>query len=275
MDKTVFDHLRVIRREHESKIGCSEVCEAPGGQLYIRLQIRSNRCQKEYLAGNPPAPVRLDRGILEVLLPYWDGGLSEPWLEQEPSLAQRRNACLSLIAQCVDLQAAPCVTALAARLENLRFTGEQSACLQLLPDWSNWRPDDGTSSDVAAVAALCRHILTDGHSAFQVHRYPNELQLFCAREACEGYQTWGQLQQDLTAIPDELLPLADPYRSRAKRLMIWVKRWIKPAACVAVAILVVVALISLWGAYQDWRSQKTEPAWPGMVSVGDQQLDDG
>lgn len=274
MNKTVFDHLRVIRREHESKIGCSEVCEAPGGQLYVRLQIRNSRCQKEYLASKSPAPVRLDRGILEVLLPYRDGILSEPWLEQEPNLAQRRIACLSLIAQCVDLQAAPCVTALAARLDNLRF-GQQSAWLQLLPDWSDWRPDTEPGSEVAAIAALCRHILTDGYSPLQIHQFPRELQLFCARQECGGYQTWGQLQQDLTAIPDELLPLADPYRSRAKLLAAWVRRWIKPAACVAVAILVVAALISLWGAYQDWRSQENEPAWPGMVSVGDQQLDDG
>lgn len=76
MDKAVFDNLRVIRREYESKIGCSEVCEAPEGQMCIRLQVRNSRCQKEYLASKSPAPVRLEHGLLEVLLPYRDGSLT-------------------------------------------------------------------------------------------------------------------------------------------------------------------------------------------------------
>ena len=273
MDKAVFDDLRVLRREYEGKSGCSEVCRDSSGQFYIRLQIRSRRCQKEYLTSKPPAPVRLDRGILEVLLPYQDGGLMGPWLAQEPSLAQRRNACLFLLAQCLDLQVAPSVTMLSARLENLRFT-DQSAWLQLLPDWNDWRSDNEPGSEVAAIAALCRHILTDGYSPLQIHQFPRELQLFCARQECGGYQTWSQLQHDLAAIPDYLLPLAASYRSRLRRNVGCVKRWIKPAACIAVIILAVMALFSLWGAYQHQRSQNREPTWPGMVSVGDQQLND-
>lgn len=274
MGRAAFDDLRVIRREYDSKIGCSEVCEAPGGRMYIRLRIRSSRCQKEYLAGKSPAPVRLERGILEVLLPCRDGDPADAWLRREPGLAPRRAACLALIAQCVDQQAAPSVTALAARLENLRFQ-DQSAWLQLLPDWSDWRPDAGPGGDVAAVAALCRRILTDGFSPFQSHQFPRQLQLLCARQACGGYQTWGQLQQDLTAIPDDLLPLAGPCRARVKRLVAWGKRWVRPAASVAVTLLAVAALISLWGAFREWRSGNHEPAWPGVVSVGDQQLKDG
>lgn len=272
MGKAVFDDLRVIRREYEGKNGCSEVCRATNGQLYIRLQIRSRRCQKEYLTSKSPAPVRLVQGILEVLLPYQDGVLIESWLKQEPSLAQRRSACLSLLTQCLDLQTAPSVTSLAARLENLRFM-DQSAWLQLLPDWNDWRSEVEPGSDVTAIAALCRHILTDGYSPLQSHQFPRELQLLCTRQECGGYQTWSQLQQDLAAIPDNLLPLAATYRTRARRQIVWIKRWAKPAACIAVALLAVMALISLWGAYQEWRSRNNEPSWPGMVSVGDQQLD--
>lgn len=274
MNKTVFDHLRVIRKECESKIGDSDVCGSPDGQLHIRLQIKDSRCQKEYLSNQSVVPVRLNQGILEVLLPYQEGSLLGPWLEQKPNLAQRRDACLSLIAQCLDLQSAPCVLALSAQLKNLRFI-EKSACLQLLPNWSEWYPNAHPGNDVAAVAMICRHILTDGYSMLQTHQYPYELQLFCIRQRWDDYQTWGQLQQDLSAIPDCLLPLTNSYQVWAKRFMTWVKQWIKPATCLVVALLVVAALISLWNVYQNWKNQNNESSWSGMVSVGDQKLDDG
>lgn len=270
MARAAFDDLRVIRREHESQVGCSEVCQRPGGELCIRLCIRDSECQKAYLSGRGKGNIRLERGVLEVLLPYRDGSLFYTWAEQEKGLGQRREACLSLVAQCVEAKAAPCVAALSARIENLRFNG-QTAWLQFLPDWGRWSPETGPGSDVAAVAALCRCLLTYGDARLRARRYPWELRLLCARQELGGYQTWSQLQRDLSAIPDELLPLARPYRVLARHLTDRVKRFVKPAACVMLALLLSAALISLAGACRTWRSQQ-QNAWPGMTVIGDQRL---
>ncbi len=273
MDRAAFEGLRVIRRVYESRTGCSEVCRTDTGELWVRLRVYSGGCQREVLSGGGREEARLDRGVLELLLPYREGGLYHRWLAEEPGLGQRRDACLSLVAQCVETVAPPIVVALAARTENLRFDGP-SVWLQLLPNWGDWQPGGG-QDPVSAVAELCRRILTDGYSALAVRRYPQELRLLCARQEWRGYQSWGQLQRDLAAIPDELIPLGRLYRGLIRRLRAGIRRYAKPAACLVTAALVAVALVSLAGAYLTWRDQQETQTWPGVTAIGDQRLDGG
>ena len=270
MDRAVFDRLRVIRREYESDTGCSDVCQGPAGDTCIRLQIRRTACQRAYLSSGAKAPARLDQGVLEIVLPYRDGELADAWLRQKPDLARRRDACLALTAQCIAEKAAPCVVALSAHVGNLRFVGD-TAYLQMLPDMSSWRGDIESPRDVSAVAALCRELLTAGYSRFQTSQFPLEVQMLCARADSGGYQQWSQLQQDLSAIPDALLPLAHPHRAMLGRLWKWARRFWKPAACVVVAVLLAAALLSLAGVYRDWRMEQQD-AWPGVTVIGDQEI---
>ncbi len=273
MERETFDSLRVIRRESASEAGCSEVCRTPGGGLLIRLRIREPACQKAYLSAGATAPVRLEQEVLEVLLPYRDGDRMAVWLAKKPTLGQRRDACLALVAQCVADPAAGCVAALAAREENLRF-GPASAWLQLLPDWAAWPGGMGPGRAAEAVAGLCRQILTGGTGRARFSRDPPELQLFYARLAGGAYRSWSRLQQDLSALPDACAPWTDTVRSAARRLANRGERFARTAAVVVVALLAGAALLSLAGAYQDWRGEQAEPAWPGIVQIGDQRLTD-
>lgn len=273
MDRTAFEHLQVIRRACENKVGCSEVCRTDTGELWVRLRVRSGDCQREVLSGGGKGQARLDRGVLELLLPYREGGLYERWLDRKPDLGQRRDACLSLVAQCVETVVSPCVITLAARTENLRLDGRQ-AWLQMLPDWGDWQPGGG-QNPVSGVAELCRRMLTDGYSALAARLYPKELRLLCARQGWGDYVSWSQLQRDLAAIPDRLVPPGQLYRRLIQRLWERAKRYIRPAVCLLTAALVVAALVSLAGAYQTWRSQQEAEAWPGVTAIGDQRLDGG
>lgn len=270
MNRAAFDRLRVIRREYESDTGSSDVCQGPAGDTCIRLQIRRTACQKAYLSSGAKAPARLDQGVLEILLPYRDGALVSAWLRQEPDLARRRDACLSMAAHCIAEKTAPCVLALSARMENIRFEGD-AAWLQLLPDMSTWRGDMEPACDVASVAALCRELLTAGYSKFQTSQFPLELQMLCARVESGGYQHWSQLQQDLSAIPDALMPLAHPHRSLLRRTWKRARRFWKPAACIIVAVLLVAALLTLAGVYRAWRMEQQD-TWPGITVIGDQEI---
>ena len=169
MDRAAFDGLRVIRREWECDTGCSDVCRTSAGEACIRLQIRDGACQREVLSGGAKSAVRLDGGTLEILLPYRDGAPFDKWLERKPSLGQRRDACLAIVAQCIEEKASPTVIELSAKAENLRFT-EHGVGLQLLPDWGAWRRTAAAdTATVQAVAALCAELLTGGFSKVQEH----------------------------------------------------------------------------------------------------------
>lgn len=271
MDRAAFDGLRVIRREWECDTGSSDVCQTPSGESCIRLQVHDGACQKEILRNGARSAVRLDGGTLEVLLPYRDGAPFHKWLERKPSLGQRRDACLAIVAQCITAEAAPTVIALSARTENLRFT-EQGVWLQLLPDWGGWRKGAGTATAaVQAVAALCSELLTSGFSRVQEHLFPVELQLIFARLDSGSYQDWGQLQRDLADIPDDLLQLAHTQRTVLRRTAKIGRKFIKPAAWVVVVALLVVALLSLANSYLDWRNGDNN-TWPGITTIGNQNL---
>ena len=206
MDRAAFDGLRVIRREWECDTGCSDVCRTSAGEACIRLQIRDGACQREVLSGGAKSAVRLDGGTLEILLPYRDGAPFDKWLERKPSLGQRRDACLAIVAQCIEEKAAPTVIELSAKAENLRFT-EHGAGLQLLPDWGAWRRTAAAdTATVQAVAALCAELLTSGFSKVQEHLYP------VAARSQRGLQFVRSIPYETLLL---LIPDLEPFRGMA------------------------------------------------------------
>lgn len=269
MDRPAFDGLQVVRREWECDAGCSEVCRTPAGGDCIRLRIRSAACQKEFLRGGALPPVRLTQGLLEALLPCREGVSLNCWLETRPGLARRREACLSLTAQCVESRVCPMVIALSALAGNLRFS-ETGAWLLFLPNWGGWR-EGAVPAAPQAAAALCLDLLTRGLTRPRSRRCPVELKLLAARAERGGYQDWGQLQRDLAAIPDELLPPAHLQRAALRRGARFARRVLKPAARAAAALLLAAALLSLANTYLSWR-ERTRTPWPGMTPIGNQEL---
>lgn len=269
MSRTTFEALRVIRREWESDTGCSEVCAGPDGVQWIRLRMRDPKCQREFLAGCPPIPVQLCCGTLEAILPFREGMPLRQWTrEHMPGFKQRRDACLSVVAQCVGDCMPAGVIALSALPGNLRFSSH-GAWLQLLPDWGAWRAGLTESDAVRAVAVLCRALLAP--ACHQRRWLPPELRLLIWRADCADYREWGQLQRDLAALP-EAVP---GFRHQIPALLHGVKSWLspytKPAIYAVTAILLAAALLSLAVRYKNW-SMEQEEVWLGITSIGDQEL---
>lgn len=271
MDRPEFDGLRVVRREWESRAGISDVCAAPDGSSWVCLRLRAQECQRDLLSGCPRVPTRLHRGVLEVLLPCQDGERLCRWQqEQAPTLGQRRDACLSVVAQCIAARLPPCVIALAALPENLRFTPER-ALLQLLPNWERWSHGLGEPQAVCAVAALCRELLTAPECRLRPRQLPLSVRLLYQRADGCDYLNWGQLQRDLSEIPDAWPGAADQLLSAVRPLAARALRLAKPALCVAAAVLLAAALLSVTERYQAWRIEQ-EQLWPGIRVIGDQIL---
>lgn len=271
MSGAAFEGLRVIRRESESKAGCSEVCAAEDGSLRIRLRILDPVCQQEFLSDGPRTPVRLDRGALEAILPCREGAVLARWLEErDPTPAQCRDACLGLAAQCITCRLPPCVVALSARMENLRFS-DTDTWLQMLPDWSEWRKGMGEPEAVRAVAALCRDLAAPVDGRFSRNLLAPEQILLIRRADSGDYLDWGQLQRDLAALPDTVPDLRTRMISRLSRIRSRLRRFIKPVLCAAAALLLIAAALSLTADCLR-RRQEREQLWPGITAIGDQQL---
>lgn len=272
MDRTVFDSLRVIRRERESRTGCADICERSDGSLHIRLRLNTPECQREYLeqAGGAE-PVRIEQGVLEVLYPYRDGTTFRNWLyEREPGLGQRRDACLSIVAQCVQDGVPPCILEASADVSDLRF-GEDSASLQYLPDWTHWAAGSTQPSAVRAAARLFEQILTQGVSLTKRRWMPDELKLVCTRAKQKDYLDWGQLQRDIAALPEDYPRARGMIESAVRRIRAVLQRFAEPAACAVVGLLLIAALLSLTNALREWAFDR-EKTWPGMDTVGGQEL---
>lgn len=271
MNGAVFDGMRVVRREHESRVGCSEVCIAAEGSQQICLQLLDPECQQEFLMGNPQIPVRLHRGVLEAFLPCREGTTLARWLEERyPTPAQCRDACLNLVAQCVECRLPPCVVALSARPENLRFSGS-GTWLQMLPDWSVWHKGMDESDAVRAVAVLCRDLAIPAADRFSYGRLAPEQILLIRRADSGDYLDWGQLQRDLADLPDTAPGLRIQIISRLRRIQSWLKRFTKPVLYVAVVLLLIAAALSLATNYLGQR-QEREWLWSGITAIGDQRL---
>lgn len=244
---------------------------AADGSRQICLRLLDPECQREFLMGGPRVPVRLHGGVLEAFLPCREGTALARWLaERDPTPAQCRDACLSLVAQCVACRLPSCVVALSARPENLRFSGT-GAWLQMLPDWSAWHKGMGEPDAVRAVAALCRDLTAPAAGRFSCDRLAPEQLLLIRRADSGDYLDWGQLQRDLAALPDTAPDLRTRIISRLRRIQPWLKRFVKPVLCAAAALLLIAAALSL-AADCLGRRQERERLWPGITAIGDQRL---
>lgn len=274
MQRSCFEHLQTVRLEHESLNGWTELCYRFDGSRWLRLCITSFDCQREILNSiDKTIPTRIENDILELLLP-WQEGISLPqWLfERSPTLGQRRDVCLSLLSQQVEMRRKlpPCLTALAASSDNL-IIADSAAYLQYLPNFRYWQPGIGEEQAVCAVATVICEILTPKQSKWFHRQFPEELQLLYCRQENHDYTDWGQLQRDVAAIPDEL-SIRKPIRlSCIQRIQSWLSHYGKCILRILAALLLSAAVLSLMMAYRQ-RKSNGDTVWPGMPLVGDQDL---
>lgn len=269
-----FDRLQTIRLARESQTGRGELCREPDGTYRVKLCINSEACQREILdALDPRIPVRLENGALELLLPWYEGISLRQWLyERTPSLGQRRDVCLSLLEQQVEMKRKlpPCFTALSANTENLAIDNTY-AHLQYLPDLRDWEPGIGEREAVCAVAAVICEVLTPQSGKGLFRQLPEELRLLRRRQKGRDYASWGQLQRDVAAIPDDLPRIRSVLRSCLLRVHRRLSRYGSHILRILAAVLLIAALLSLVSAYRQ-RNGGKNAIWPGMPQVGDQDL---
>lgn len=274
MQRVRFDQLHTVRLERESRNGCAELCREPDGTRWIKLRITSPAIQREILNTlDESIPVRIENGDLELLLPWQEGVSLRQWLfERTPTLGQRRDACLSLLEQQVELRGKlpPCFTALFANIENLALEGI-IAHLQYLPELRNWEPDIGEPQAICAVAAVICELLTLNLEKWPFGQMPAELQLLYRRQRGHDYTDWGQLQRDVAAIPDELPRIKPVLRAYILRIQTWLSRYGIYILRILAAALLAAALLSLLSVSLQRRNQ-SGPVWQGMPQVGDQDL---
>jgi len=273
MGRTYFDRLRTIRLEHESRTGRAEVCQDGDGTRWVKLCVSSPACQRELLSRlDESTPVRLESGVLELLLPWHDGISLRQWLyECSPTLGQRRDACLSLLEQQIEGKLPPCLMVLAADPENL-VLNHGAMCLQYLPRLQDWEPGLEEADAVCAVASVLCEVLAPEPD--RQGRLPEELQLLDRRQMERDYASWGQLQRDVAAIPEEPPRIKPMLHFWLYRIQGWLSRYGKYILRTLAAVLFALALFSLASAYRQGRREK-ESAWEGMPQVGDQDLRGG
>lgn len=274
MQTAHFDRLQTVRLEGESQNGCAEICREPNGTHWVKLCVKSAGCQREVLnALDERIPVRLKNGALELLLPWYEGIPLRQWLyERTPTLGQRRDICLSLLGQLVETRnkLPPCFTALSANTKNLAIDNT-SARLQYLPELRKWEPDIGEPQAVCALAAVISEVLTSELETWPLRRLPEELQMLHRRQKERNYTSWGQLQRDVAAIPDDLprrRPVLYSYILRAQNRL---SRYGKYILRILAVVLFTAALLSLLSVSLQ-RENQSGPAWQGMAQVGDQDL---
>lgn len=267
-----FEDLQTVWFARESREGCAEICREPNGTHRIKLRIRSHTRQREVLGAlDESIPVRLENGDLELLLPWYEGVSLRQWLYQRtPTLGQRRDACLSLLEQQLEMgkKLPPCLTALCADAENLAIENAGMR-LQYLPALRGWEPDIAEPEAVCAVAAVIGQVLASNGEKHALRQEPEELQLLYCRQRDRDYTSWSQLQRDVAAIPEDLPHIKPVLRSYILRAQNFLARWSKYILGTLAAILLAAALLSLLSAYL--RSQ-SGLAWQGMPLVGGHDL---
>ncbi len=266
-----FDGLSVLVRAFDGPEGCSEICVYEGGLRVIRICLGQVEYQRELLsAGWPGIPLRVEEQVLELLPPWREGEPFAVWLSARPDLAHRRDACLSILGQCLSDRVPACILTPAVCVENLIFTGE-GAGLQYLPDCSRWAYGASEDEAVAALAQVFRRLLTQGLTRWEAQHFPPELCLFCSRIEGAGYCRFWQLQRDLSVIPGGFRQPSEAIRECIRRWKAWFCRLMRPAARMLAVVLAVAALLSLISAYrlhlQDHRNR-----WPGISPIGGQTL---
>lgn len=274
MRRSRFDSLRTLRLDRESKNGCVELCREPDGTRWIKLRITGPDCRRECLAAlEPDVPIRLENGVLELLLPWREGRPLRQWLHEEnPTLGQRRDACLTLLEQQLELRdRLPfCLTALSSSPENLVNDGT-GLFLQYSPNLGDWEPGMTQAQAVRALAGVIYEVLVTGADWGPLGQIPAEVCLLRLRRSQGSYTGWGQLQRDLAAVPDEPPRVGAILRARARRARDRLHRMEPFLLRALAALLLAAALLSLAMAYRR-RGDETQNPWPGMPQVGDQDL---
>ena len=274
MQTAHFECLQTVRLECESRNGCTEICRGADGTRWVRLSIRPQDWQREVLGVlDESIPIRLENGVLELLLHCYEGIPLREWVhEREPTLGQRRDACLSLLEQQVEAQTKlpPSLTVLSAHAENLVIENT-SMRLQYLPELRNWGPDIGEPQAVCAIAAVIDKVLTPKSGQWSFKQIPEELQLLRRRQKEQDYTNWGQLQRDVAAIPDDFPRTKPVFRSYILRARNWLSRYGSYILRLLAAALLAAALLSLRSVYLQWKDQ-SGPVWQGMPQIGDQDM---
>lgn len=277
MQRALFDPLHTLCLERESKNGCVELCRGPDGSRWAKLRLIDPACQRECLAVlDRSVPVRLEDGVLELLLPWREGLSLRRWLyDRDPTLGQRRDACLSLLEQQLALRGRlpPCLTVLSAAADDLVNDGT-GLSLQYVPDLQGWEPGMTEAQAVCALAEVMYQVLTEQADWARRGRIPPEVRLLHLRSREQSYDHWGQLQRDLAAVPDDPPQAGSVLRGRIRRARDGLRRLGPILLRVSAALLAAAALLSLAMAYRR-RGGGEEDVWPGMPQVGDQDLRSG
>lgn len=274
MQRARFDSMRTLRLERECRNGCVELCRAKDGSRWTKLRLAAPPCQREFLSIlDQSVPVRLENGALELLLPWREGLSLRQWLhERTPSLGQRRDACLSLLEQQLEIRGKlpPCLTALAARPENLTVEGGRMS-LQYIPNLQNWEPDITEAQAVRALAEVIDTVLSAEADWARYGPVPAEIRLLRLRQSEGCYTSWGQLQRDLSAVPDEPPRVSSLLLARMRRARDGLRRFAPCILRVLAVLFLAAALLSLLLTYRRLSGEGRD-AWPGMPLVGDQDL---
>lgn len=272
MGQAVFDGLTVLCRTQESKNGCVELCEDAEGVRWMRVCIQNAALQRRVLEQMPEGiDARMAGRRLEVFSLWQDGQTLTEWLQtMHPTLGQRRDLCLALLAWLMTCPMGLDLLALSVRTENLRVTG-QGAVLLLCPVLSRWQPGLEPGDLVQEAAGLLKQILTQGFSSGQRFRFPDELRLILLQCQAGGYTRWEDLQQDVADLPDDLRPVGEGLHRLRDWLARLAQRYGPLLTKIAVVALAVAALFSLVNAIGT-RNRDRHNLWPGMITVGDQDL---
>lgn len=127
---------------------------------------------------------------------------------------------------------------------------------------------------VCALAGVMYEVLVTEADWARRGQIPAEVRLLRLRQSGQCCADWGQLQRDLTAIPDHPPRMSSILRAWAQRVWNSLCRMWPLFLRALAALLFVAALLSLAMAYR--RQAGEEPsAWPGMPQVGDQDLRNG
>lgn len=272
MGQAAFDGLTVLYRTQESKNGCVELCTDAQCVRWMRICIYAPTLQRRVLGQLPEgAAIRMAGRRLEVLSPWQDGQTLEEWFQAvQPTLGQRRDLCLTLLKWLMTCPMGPDLLTLSAQTENLRVTG-RGAVLLLCPVLNCWQPGLEMGDLVREAAGLMKQILTQGFSSGQRRRFPDELVLILLRCQADTYTRWEDLQQDVANLPNDLRPVGELLCRLRDWLVRLVRRYGPVLTKAAVLVLAVAALFSLVNAVGS-RSRDRHNLWPGMMTVGDQDL---
>lgn len=297
MQDRLNDTLVVLNHEAQGSAGCTEICRAEDGQKWVRISIAKTELQKRILLQLDPSipaclseeqfdlrkrvrlqskedvPVYFPETHLNLLFPFQKGQDLDDWLFYEhPTVEKRKEMCMSLLEQLLTQPIPEEIIALSARTENLCFQNNDKLVLQLLPDLKSWEHELSSSDVVNRIAKQMAEVLTRDLDMRIDQVYPVELRLFLMRSQSEGYNNWGQLQEDLFRIPDTLDSKVQKLHSFKNRAQEKIKLWAPIGLRIVTFILAVLAIVSVSFKAFEWYTNRNTPEQETTVETGTQGL---